>query len=1055
MRAPRFIGLLTVMMLAAVCSVPRSCAAELNRAQRRRISKLLKSSRDKKKSTYGIARQLSGYGPAVVPHLIEALENRDGRMRSCAERALKTIGAPAGPAVVEIAGKGNHHARTAAARLLREYKPRPAGAVDALVKMLDHKEETTRRAAAYSLSVYGPDAASGVSALTRSLKDKDRWVASYSAGALGKIGKPAVSSTNELLSASRHTDLVVRAAALRALGGIGAPYEKALPALLTGMNDARHEVRIAAVQGVGSLKPPPARVLPALTARLSDKSYKVIQAAIQAIGEMGAGGAPAVNALSAKLSNSLHAAYAMTALGNMGPAASAAVPALEDRVADASEKIHKAALEALAKVRPGYKPSGEVLKKRRLRLLGVRLGDYNTKTRSDAAKEIARMGEYAVPELLRLLKKGTDQRRIMAAYTLNLMHGPISTAREVGESAGDSSSVVGANCALVVMQMGPAGKAAVPGMIKALETYVPKAYSLGKTRAESEAKRKRLIAEALAAIGPAATAALPALEAASKDKNATVRAAALKAIAGIKGSVAQAKNTSKLSGKLRKLSEYRTEIAAATKLMQARKLNEAYKIFSAVIVGLDRERELSGYNAAAKAMSAAGKDEKARREAMILLNAANARLGGAEPTGRDPETGKLVVPMMAQLNGQVKMNYLHQAYLSRAGIWYAARKYDSAIADLNKLLEYSSYNRKAYFMRAGCHERKRDYARAEKDYAAVITWGKTKSGKPEELNYQAHVGRSRTYARRKMHAQALKDLEIATAMYPDRSEAYLARIQIWIVLRKHADKVKDYTQLLRLARNTTSRAFMLQSRAESLVTLGRYREAVADYSALIKISPKNIDYYHLRGRTRNYLGDHENALIDLNRAVAARPKIRRYLKDRGWAHLGLKSYDKAIADFGAAISRPGADDDAALLLGPAPVPWDAYLGRGNCYRSKGDIAKAVADYREAVKRNPRHSGTLNTLAWILATHGDAKIRNGKEAVKHAEALVKLSVRREPAHLDTLAAAYAEYGRFKDAVRTQKEAISKLGKRHSKALADELAGHLKKFEAGKPHHEPKH
>lgn len=1053
MRAARLLGLLTAAALLATATASRVRAGELSWSQRRAVARLLKSSRGKYANSYTVGRKLALYGEGAVPQLVDALGHRDERVRGSARRALQLIGSPAGGAVVEIAGKGNHHARKAAARLLGEFKPRPAGAVEALIKLLEYRDGQVRRAAVYSLAAIGPEAGAAVPALTRCLRDEEPTVVSGAARALGDIGHASTSSADALLAVIGQQKPAARTAVLRALGRIGAPSEKVLPALLKAITDTRHEVRRAAVDGLRALEASPAKTLPALTARLGDRHYLVRRSAIQAIGEMGPGGAPAVKALSVRLSDSLNMTFAMIALGRIGPAAAAAIPGLEEKVADSSEKTHRAALEALAKIRPGYKPPAEVLRKRELRLLAARLGSYSKETRLEAAGKIARMGDYAVPELLRLLSKGSDQTRIMAAYTLELMHGPLSAAREVGVATGDSSSTVGANCALVVIKMGPAGKAAVPGMIEALKTWVPKAYSTSKTGAEREAKRRRLIARALASVGAGAAGAIPALEAAARDKNATVRTAALKAIADIRAAVAQAGNTARLSGKLRKLSEYRDEVRKATGLMQARKLNEAYGIFTSVIKQLEAERELSGYAAAVRALSAAGKDEDARREAMVLVSAANARLGGAEPAGRDPKTGKLVIPMMAQLNGQTKMNYLNRAILSRAGIWYAARKYDSAIADLNRLLGYSSYNRRALFMRAECYERKRDYARAGKDYAAVLAWGQTRDNKPEQLNYMAHLGRARSFARRRKYAEAIADLKDAVAMYPDRTEAYTARVRIWSALHRNDELVRDYTRLLRLSGNKDSKVLVLGSRAGALVKLGRYREAVADYTELIKLSPGKVENYYLRGRARSYMGDRQDALKDLDAALAARPGTRRYLKERGWVHLGLKSYDKGIADFDAVISRPPAGDDAAALSGPAPVPWDAYLGRGQCYQYKKQPARALADFRMAVDRNPNSARALNTLAWMLATHHDAKIRNGKEAVTHAEAAVKVTARREPVYLDTLAAAYAECGRFEDAVRVQKEAIGKLAKHQGKALADELAGHLRAFEAGRPYREP--
>lgn len=91
---------------------------------------------------------------------------------------------------------------------------------------------------------------------------------------------------------------------------------------------------------------------------------------------------------------------------------------------------------------------------------------------------------------------------------------------------------------------------------------------------------------------------------------------------------------------------------------------------------------------------------------------------------------------------------------------------------------------------------------------------------------------------------------------------------------------------------------------------------------------------------------------------------------------------------------------------------------------------------------------LNGLAWTLATSRDEKVRDGNLAVIFAEAAVRLSNRGNGAQLDTLAAAYAETGRFEVAQRTQIEAISRLGASENK---DAYLRRLKLYEASTPFH----
>ena len=66
---------------------------------------------------------------------------------------------------------------------------------------------------------------------------------------------------------------------------------------------------------------------------------------------------------------------------------------------------------------------------------------------------------------------------------------------------------------------------------------------------------------------------------------------------------------------------------------------------------------------------------------------------------------------------------------------------------------------------------------------------------------------------------------------------------------------------------------------------------------------------------------------------------------------------------------------------------------------------------------------LISLAWIQATCPDASVRNGSQAVALMEKANQLSNDSDAKVLRTLAAAYAETGRFDDAIATAQKAIA--------------------------------
>ena len=84
---------------------------------------------------------------------------------------------------------------------------------------------------------------------------------------------------------------------------------------------------------------------------------------------------------------------------------------------------------------------------------------------------------------------------------------------------------------------------------------------------------------------------------------------------------------------------------------------------------------------------------------------------------------------------------------------------------------------------------------------------------------------------------------------------------------------------------------------------------------------------------------------------------------------------------------------------------------------------------------------------MLATSPDPVFRNGKRAVELAERAVELD--RDAYNLDTLSAAYAEVGRFAEAIETQLQAIALLKKTSYESSMAEFEKRLERYTAHKP------
>jgi protein O-mannosyl-transferase len=121
------------------------------------------------------------------------------------------------------------------------------------------------------------------------------------------------------------------------------------------------------------------------------------------------------------------------------------------------------------------------------------------------------------------------------------------------------------------------------------------------------------------------------------------------------------------------------------------------------------------------------------------------------------------------------------------------------------------------------------------------------------------------------------------------------------------------------------------------------------------------------------------------------------------------------------------------------------------FQSHNEMARAVEFYHRTLKLQPNLAAALNNLAWILASDPDPKLRNGIEAVGLAEHVCELTQYKNPVFPGTLAAAYAEAGRFSDAVTWAEKSRELALAAGDQSLADRSARLADRFRAGRPFH----
>jgi tetratricopeptide (TPR) repeat protein len=174
------------------------------------------------------------------------------------------------------------------------------------------------------------------------------------------------------------------------------------------------------------------------------------------------------------------------------------------------------------------------------------------------------------------------------------------------------------------------------------------------------------------------------------------------------------------------------------------------------------------------------------------------------------------------------------------------------------------------------------------------------------------------------------------------------------------------------------------------------------------------------------------AVVELEKYRQAHPKDIATLTQLALYYAAQRAHDKEIATYTAILAE---NHDEPLVLRSRA---DAYLGVGK-------HAEAIADYERLVKIDANDSGVLNNFAWVLATSPRDKLRNGKRAIPMANEAGRLTEYKQAHILSTMAAAYAETGDFKTAIRWSEKAVQAGSEDEQPALKKEL----ETYKAGKP------
>ncbi len=341
---------------------------------------------------------------------------------------------------------------------------------------------------------------------------------------------------------------------------------------------------------------------------------------------------------------------------------------------------------------------------------------------------------------------------------------------------------------------------------------------------------------------------------------------------------------------------------------------------------------------------------------------------------------------LEDFNKAVELDANNLRALRLRGLYYLDEKeYDKALADMKKILEKEFDNVTALHVSAQALTALEQNAEALKQVSESL--------KLDPKNAVGLFIRARIYAIEEEHEKALEDLNGVLDASPQHIGALMLRARLRHQQQEIATARADVERVLQLRPGLQSAAIL---RTELLAAQGKVPQAISDARALVRANP-------------------DNAALRIQLATL-------YNRD--------ERPRKAIDVFTELLA-----DDAQNA--------GALRGRGDAYLNVAKHSEAIADFQAALKQEPKNTGVLNNLAWVLATSPEQPLRDGSRAIKLAVQACEQTKYKQAHMLSTLAAGHAEVGDFDEAVKWAAKAVELSDESVLEQLEKELASYKQK------------
>lgn len=303
------------------------------------------------------------------------------------------------------------------------------------------------------------------------------------------------------------------------------------------------------------------------------------------------------------------------------------------------------------------------------------------------------------------------------------------------------------------------------------------------------------------------------------------------------------------------------------------------------------------------------------------------------------------------------------AYNNRGLLLQQMGFYKEAIEDFNRAIALQPQQGATFHNRANALKKAGAEKTAFKDYGKALTLLDDKSA-PHLARGMIHAKHDRSYA-------ALRELNLALSHKHNHASALYSRGKIYLALKDTGNAISDITKAVDLAPQTIEYQMTL---AEIYLEKGQFTSARTVLNDILKAEPANTKAMVIRGRVLRSLNRNDQALEDLDEAVALEGSAATYA-ERALVYASSNMPELSAADMDTAIQK-------------APKTARSWAALGLAAQIAGLTNNAERYYREALKRDKKDEislAGLEELGFLNPPEAAGVISSEAEAKAIAEA----------------------------------------------------------------------